>query len=226
MTSEFEEHLDRVSLPFISVCVWQRSASLQPQQNPCRPTHSCPTAGGSRRAAPLTPVTQGGLNPGLRTPVFPSDKQAAWGSFTCPILVAFGPSSRLLCPPASHSDGFVLSLLAPVLTSSRRSDPSVMEVEPRKLKGKRDLIMPKSFQQVDFWCKWSLGLFLTTLTITPTPTPSLLRGFAEAPLTIGTHLLCTPGTGPGLSESSPLAAEVSIIRSHSPGEDTGRFAEG
>lgn len=171
-------------------------------------------------------VTQGGLNPGLRTPVFPSDKQAAWGSFTCPILVAFRPSSRLLCPPASHSDGFVLSLLAPVLTSSRRSDPSVMEVEPRKLKGKRDLIMPKSFQQVDFWCKWSLGLFLTTLTITPTPTPSLLRGFAEAPLTIGTHLLCTPGTGPGLSESSPLAAEVSIIRSHSPGEDTGRFAEG
>ena len=40
-----------------------------------------------------------------------------------------------------------------------------MEVEPRKLKGKRDLIMPKSFQQVDFWCKWSLGLFL----LTPTP---------------------------------------------------------
>ncbi|XP_055279879.1 PR domain-containing protein 11 isoform X3 [Moschus berezovskii] len=34
---------------------------------------------------------------------------------------------------------------------SRRSDPTVMEVEPRKLKGKRDLIMPKSFQQVDFW---------------------------------------------------------------------------
>ncbi|KAB0370680.1 hypothetical protein FD755_017089, partial [Muntiacus reevesi] len=34
---------------------------------------------------------------------------------------------------------------------SRRPDPSVMEVEPRKLKGKRDLIMPKSFQQVDFW---------------------------------------------------------------------------
>ncbi|KAI4537288.1 hypothetical protein MG293_012151 [Ovis ammon polii] len=62
---------------------------------------------------------------------------------------------------------------------SRRSDPSVMEVEPRKLKGKRDLIMPKSFQQVDFWY-----------------------------------------TGPGLSESSPLATEVSIIRSHSPGEDT------
>ncbi|XP_049569146.1 PR domain-containing protein 11 isoform X3 [Orcinus orca] len=34
---------------------------------------------------------------------------------------------------------------------SRRPDPSAMEVEPRKLKGKRDLIMPKSFQQVDFW---------------------------------------------------------------------------
>ncbi|XP_070329228.1 PR domain-containing protein 11 isoform X4 [Odocoileus virginianus] len=34
---------------------------------------------------------------------------------------------------------------------SRRPDPSVMEVEPRKLKGKRDLIVPKSFQQVDFW---------------------------------------------------------------------------
>lgn len=28
-----------------------------------------------------------------------------------------------------------------------------MEVEPKKLKGKRDLIMTKSFQQVDFWCK-------------------------------------------------------------------------
>nr|XP_023406460.1 myb-related transcription factor, partner of profilin isoform X2 [Loxodonta africana] len=34
---------------------------------------------------------------------------------------------------------------------SRRPDPSAMDVEPKKLKGKRDLIMPKSFQQVDFW---------------------------------------------------------------------------
>ncbi|XP_044921920.1 zinc finger protein 862-like isoform X2 [Mustela nigripes] len=34
---------------------------------------------------------------------------------------------------------------------SRRPDPSPMEVEPKKLKGKRELIMPKSFQQVDFW---------------------------------------------------------------------------
>ncbi|KAF6105679.1 PR/SET domain 11 [Phyllostomus discolor] len=34
---------------------------------------------------------------------------------------------------------------------SRRPDPSAMEVEHKKLKGKRDLIMPKSFQQVDFW---------------------------------------------------------------------------
>ncbi|XP_058544727.1 PR domain-containing protein 11 isoform X3 [Neofelis nebulosa] len=34
---------------------------------------------------------------------------------------------------------------------SRRPDPSSMEVEPKKLKGKRELIMPKSFQQVDFW---------------------------------------------------------------------------
>ncbi|XP_032022071.1 PR domain-containing protein 11 isoform X2 [Hylobates moloch] len=34
---------------------------------------------------------------------------------------------------------------------SRRPDSSPMEVEPKKLKGKRDLIMPKSFQQVDFW---------------------------------------------------------------------------
>nr|XP_045011342.1 PR domain-containing protein 11 isoform X3 [Jaculus jaculus] len=34
---------------------------------------------------------------------------------------------------------------------SRRPEPSSMEVEPKKLKGKRDLIMTKSFQQVDFW---------------------------------------------------------------------------
>ncbi|XP_065695179.1 PR domain-containing protein 11 isoform X4 [Patagioenas fasciata] len=34
---------------------------------------------------------------------------------------------------------------------SGRPDPLSMEVEPRKLKGKRDLIMTKSFQQVDFW---------------------------------------------------------------------------
>ncbi|XP_064920815.1 PR domain-containing protein 11 isoform X5 [Columba livia] len=34
---------------------------------------------------------------------------------------------------------------------SGRPDPPSMEVEPRKLKGKRDLIMTKSFQQVDFW---------------------------------------------------------------------------
>ncbi|XP_027278246.1 PR domain-containing protein 11 isoform X2 [Cricetulus griseus] len=34
---------------------------------------------------------------------------------------------------------------------SRRPEPSSMEVEPKKLKGKRDLIVTKSFQQVDFW---------------------------------------------------------------------------
>ncbi|XP_062052249.1 PR domain-containing protein 11 isoform X2 [Lepus europaeus] len=34
---------------------------------------------------------------------------------------------------------------------SRRPDPSAMEVEHKKLKGKRDLLMPKNFQQVDFW---------------------------------------------------------------------------
>ncbi|XP_042527047.1 PR domain-containing protein 11 isoform X2 [Dipodomys spectabilis] len=34
---------------------------------------------------------------------------------------------------------------------SRRPEPSTMEIEPKKLKGKRDLIMTKSFQQVDFW---------------------------------------------------------------------------
>ncbi|XP_063083884.1 PR domain-containing protein 11 isoform X3 [Cavia porcellus] len=34
---------------------------------------------------------------------------------------------------------------------SRRPEPLAMEVEPKKLKGKRDLMVPKSFQQVDFW---------------------------------------------------------------------------
>eukprot|EP00076_Gallus_gallus_P021604 XP_015142679.1 PR domain-containing protein 11 isoform X5 [Gallus gallus] len=34
---------------------------------------------------------------------------------------------------------------------SGRLDPQSMDVEPKKLKGKRDLIMTKSFQQVDFW---------------------------------------------------------------------------
>ncbi|KAM6158678.1 PR domain-containing protein 11 isoform 2-T2 [Rhynchocyon petersi] len=34
---------------------------------------------------------------------------------------------------------------------SRRPDPSAMDIEPKKLKGKRDLVVPKSFQQVDFW---------------------------------------------------------------------------
>ncbi|XP_060032531.1 PR domain-containing protein 11 isoform X4 [Erinaceus europaeus] len=36
-------------------------------------------------------------------------------------------------------------------TCSRRPDPATMEVEPKKLKGKRELIVPKTFQQVDFW---------------------------------------------------------------------------
>nr|XP_033784125.1 PR domain-containing protein 11 isoform X2 [Geotrypetes seraphini] len=35
--------------------------------------------------------------------------------------------------------------------SSRMVDHQFMEMEPKKLKGKRDLIMSKSFQQVDFW---------------------------------------------------------------------------
>ncbi|XP_032545836.1 LOW QUALITY PROTEIN: PR domain-containing protein 11 [Chiroxiphia lanceolata] len=34
---------------------------------------------------------------------------------------------------------------------SGRPDPQSIEMEPKKLKGKRDLIMTKSFQQVDFW---------------------------------------------------------------------------
>ncbi|XP_027693704.1 PR domain-containing protein 11 isoform X2 [Vombatus ursinus] len=34
---------------------------------------------------------------------------------------------------------------------SGRPDPPSMEVEPKKPKGKRELIMTKSFQQVDFW---------------------------------------------------------------------------
>ncbi|XP_030056683.1 PR domain-containing protein 11 isoform X1 [Microcaecilia unicolor] len=34
---------------------------------------------------------------------------------------------------------------------SRMVDHQFMEMEPKKLKGKRDLIMSKSFQQVDFW---------------------------------------------------------------------------
>ncbi|XP_074853644.1 PR domain-containing protein 11 isoform X2 [Carettochelys insculpta] len=34
---------------------------------------------------------------------------------------------------------------------SGRGDSQSMEVEPKKLKGKRDLIVTKSFQQVDFW---------------------------------------------------------------------------
>ncbi|XP_068801696.1 PR domain-containing protein 11 isoform X5 [Struthio camelus] len=34
---------------------------------------------------------------------------------------------------------------------SGRPDPQSMDVEPKKLRGKRDLIMTKSFQQVDFW---------------------------------------------------------------------------
>ncbi|XP_061853820.1 PR domain-containing protein 11 isoform X5 [Colius striatus] len=34
---------------------------------------------------------------------------------------------------------------------SGRPDLQSMEVEPKKLKGRRDLIMTKSFQQVDFW---------------------------------------------------------------------------
>lgn len=75
--------------------------------------------------------------------------------------MASWPGPQLLCPPASHSlMASLLPFLAPGLASSRRPDPSTMEMEPKKLKGKRELIMPKSFQQVDFWCKWSLGLFL------------------------------------------------------------------
>ncbi|XP_054132185.1 PR domain-containing protein 11 isoform X3 [Melozone crissalis] len=34
---------------------------------------------------------------------------------------------------------------------SGRPDPQSIEMEPKKLKGKRDVIMTKSFQQVDFW---------------------------------------------------------------------------
>ncbi|KAL6092105.1 hypothetical protein STEG23_024214 [Scotinomys teguina] len=53
--------------------------------------------------------------------------------------------------PLSLMGVFAFLLWAPALGSSRRLEPSSMEGEPRKLKGKRDLIVTKSFQQVDFW---------------------------------------------------------------------------
>lgn len=62
-----------------------------------------------------------------------------------------------LSSPWVVSDGFIAFLFfflwARARSSSRRLEPSSMEVEPKKLKGKRDLIVTKSFQQVDFWCK-------------------------------------------------------------------------
>lgn len=92
--------------------------------------------------------------------------------FTCsPTPAADKPPAGVLCPSATPlppgqvsslsssctvSDGFFAFLLwALALASSRRPEPASMEVEPKKLKGKRDLIVTKSFQQVDFWCKWS-----------------------------------------------------------------------
>lgn len=106
----------------------------------------------------------------------PCTEWAAWLGLLgpCRIPVASWPGPRLLCPPASRSlMASLLSPLAPGLASSRRPDPSSMEVEPKKLKGKRELIMPKSFQQVDFWCKWSSRLFLGCSSLPPPPTPTL-----------------------------------------------------
>jgi hypothetical protein len=72
-----------------------------------------------------------------------------------------------------------------------------VEVGPKKLKGKRDLIMPKSFQQVDFWCKWSWGLRVAP----PYTLPHPGRGFAARVPMIGTYpLYARPGAG--LSEFS------------------------
>lgn len=97
-----------------------------------------------------------------------------------PTSHGFLARASVLCLPASHSlMASLLSLLAPVLASSRRADPSAMEVEPKKLKGKRDLVMPKSFQQVDFWCKWSWGLFLGYTSLHPSPPPHLCLGYLQ-----------------------------------------------
>lgn len=110
------------------------------------------------------------------------------------VPVASWPCPRPFCPPVSHSlIASLLPLLAPGLASSRRPDPSTMEVEPKKLKGKRELIMPKSFQQVDFWCKWSLGLFLAfsslhPFTLLPPPHPISAWEFAALRLMIGPRL--------------------------------------
>jgi hypothetical protein len=72
-----------------------------------------------------------------------------------------------------------------------------MEVGLKKLKGKCDLIMPKSFQQVDFWCKWSLGLWVAPLHTPPHPG----EGFAARVPMIGTYPPYTR-PGAGLSEFS------------------------
>lgn len=41
--------------------------------------------------------------------------------------------------------------------SSQKLDSHSVDVEPKKLKGKQELVMSKSFQQVDFWCKYLIG---------------------------------------------------------------------
>lgn len=87
---------------------------------------------------------------------FYSEQPACWSSL--PICNSLPPGQvSSLSSPWVVFDGFIASpplfLWALARSSSRRLEPSSMEVEPKKLKGKRDLIVTKSFQQVDFWCK-------------------------------------------------------------------------
>lgn len=77
----------------------------------------------------------------------------------CPSATPLPPRQvSSLSSPWAVSDGFFAFLLWTLaLASSRRPEPSSVEVEPKKLKGKRELFVTKGFQQVDFWCKWSGG---------------------------------------------------------------------
>ncbi|XP_030130001.3 PR domain-containing protein 11 isoform X3 [Taeniopygia guttata] len=134
-----------------------REPPLPPPQSPARPrdpsspgTSQRGRRGGRAQPAGLPPPLPGGAGPPTprRAPRARSAENMSENLRDCLIQTQASLGEMVTIKTEACSPHRDQEYGQPC---SGRPDPQSMEMEPKKLKGKRDVIMTKSFQQVDFW---------------------------------------------------------------------------
>ncbi|XP_053837018.1 PR domain-containing protein 11 isoform X3 [Vidua macroura] len=157
---------ERPSLPFsmsfpVLIRWWSRPGGreppLPPPPSPARPrdpsspgTSQGGRRGGRAQPAGLPPPLPGGAGPPTprRAPRARSAENMSENLKDCLIQTQASLGEMVTIKTEACSPHLDQEYGQPC---SGRPDPQSMEMEPKKLKGKRDVIMTKSFQQVDFW---------------------------------------------------------------------------